>query len=259
MRAFVSQDHFFPTTGQAWCAQQKVDEMVRDGQLEYATRCLGAHILAWSHHPDQVHLIHKYPNIGAILFYCQNYGGVNCGPSFRIYDVYGKLDSEVKEVIRLCAQYKIPVMTGHATMLYEQVLPMAQYASEVGANLLWMHAAPWAAREERATTQQYKDLVRLGCYLQVDANKVLPSIIWPMIDPNQGLGWMAELIHISPVPTAASRFLEVSRYRKMFVRRHDHFGIKKEDIKTMIQTSAKFSVSISCKLEIHGTYFGLST
>jgi hypothetical protein len=238
MRAFISQDHFFPTVGQAWAAQQKVDEMVQAGQLERACQCLGSHILAWSHHPDQIHLIQKYPNIGAVLFYCQTYGGDNCGPTLKIYDDKGKLDTEVKEVLRLCGQYKIPVMTGHATMTYESVLPMAQYASEVGARLLWMHAAPWAAREDRATIQQYRDLIRLGCYLQVDANKVLPSIIWPMIDPNQGLGWMAELgpDHIIPCTDGGQPFFgDALDIWKMFVRAMIHFGIKKEDIKTMIQ------------------------
>ncbi len=244
MRAFISQDHFFPTFGQAWCAQQKLNEMVQAGQLEQACQCLGAHMLAWSHHPDQVHLASKYPNLGTILFYCQTYGGKNCGPNLRILDEKGKLDAEVKEVIKLCAQYKIPVMSGHAAMTYDRILPMAQYASEVGANLLWMHAAPWAAMPERATYQQYKDLIKLGCYLQIDANKVLPSIIWPMIDPNQGLEWMAELgpDHIIPCTDGGQPFFgDALDCWKMFVRAMIHFGLKKEDIKTMIQKNpAKF-------------------
>ncbi|MBN1189955.1 MAG: hypothetical protein JXA46_09395 [Dehalococcoidales bacterium] len=238
MRAFISQDHFFPTFGQAWCAQQKVDEMVQQGQLEQACQCLGAQMLAWSQHPDQVHLASKYPNVGAILLYCQTYGGKNCGPALNVVDENGKLDSELKEVLRLCAHYKIPLMSGHAAMSYDRILPMAQYASEVGANLLWMHAAPWTAMPERATLQQYRDLVRLGCYLQVDANKVLPSIIWPMIDPNQGLEWMAELgpDHIIPCTDGGQPFFgDALDCWKMFVRAMIHYGIKKEDIKTMIQ------------------------
>jgi hypothetical protein len=246
MRAFISQDHFFPTVGQAWAAQQRVNEMVRNGELEYACQCLGSHILAWSHHPDQIHLIHKYPNLGGILFWCQSMGGQNCGPDLRIYDENGKLDSEVKEVIRLCAQYKIPVMTCHATMAYDLILPMAQYASEVGAHLLWMHAAPWAAwgGYKSITIKQYKELASLGCYLQVDANKVLPSIIWPMIDPNKGLEWAAEVgpDHVIPCTDGGQPFFgDALDCWRMFVRAMIHFGIEKEDIKTMIQTNpAKF-------------------
>jgi hypothetical protein len=246
MRAFISQDHFFPTVGQAWAAQQKINAMVEDEneELDYAVQCLGSHILAWSHHPDQIHLIHKYPNLGAVLFYCQTYGGRNCGPTLNIFDENGNLDSEVKQVIKLCAEYNIPVMTGHATMYYNQVLTMARYASEVGANLLWMHAAPWAAHPDRATIEEYKELIKLGCYLQVDANKVLPSIIWPMIDPNQGLEWMVELgpDHIIPCTDGGQPFFgDPIDIWKMFVRAMIHYGIKEKDIKTMIQTNpAKF-------------------
>lgn len=238
MRAFISQDHFFPTFGQAWAAQEKVDEMVQAGQLEFATECLGAHMLAWSHHPDQVHLASKYPSLGTMLFYCQTYGGKNCGPTLDIMDANGNLDKEVKEILRLSAQYKIPVMSGHAAMTYDRILPMAQYANEVGAHLLWMHAAPWAAIPERATIKQYKELVRLGCYLQIDANKVLPSIIWPMIDPNQGMEWMQEMgtDHIIPCTDGGQPFFgDAIDCWKMFVRAMIHFGIKKEDIATMIQ------------------------
>jgi hypothetical protein len=238
MRAFISQDHFFPTFGQAWCAQQKVNEMVQAGQLGQACQCLGVHMLAWSHHPDQIHIASKYPNLGAVLFYCQTLGGKHCGPDLRILDENGKLDREVKDIIRLCAQYKIALMSGHAAMTYDVILALAQFASEVGANLLWMHAAPWAAMPERATVQQYKELIRLGCYLQVDANKVLPSIIWPMIDPNQGLEWMAELgpDHIIPCTDGGQPFFgDAVDVWKMFVRAMIHFGIPKEDIKTMIQ------------------------
>lgn len=244
MRAFISQDHFFPTVGQAWCAQQYIDEMVEKEELEYACKCLGTHILAWSHHPDQIHLIHKYPNLGGILFWCQTYGGKNCGPDLRLYTDDGQLCPDVKEVIKLCAQYKIPVMTCHATMTYDRILPMAEYAADVGANLMWMHAAPWTAMEDRATKQQYKDLVKLGCYLQIDANKVLPSIIWPMIDPNQGMSWMAELgpDHIIPCTDGGQPFFgDALECWRMFIRAMIHFGIPKEDIKTMVQTNpAKF-------------------
>jgi hypothetical protein len=244
MRAFISQDHFFPTVGQAWVAQLIVDEMVKNGQLEKACQCLGSHIFAWSHHPDQVHLINKYPNLGAVLFWCQTYGGKNCGPKLRIYDENGKLDAEVKQIVKLCVEYKIPLMTGHATMSFKMVLPLAQYANEVGAHLLWMHAAPWAGHEDQATPAQYRELVKLGCYLQCDANKILPSIIWPMIDPNHGLGWMAEFgpDHIIPCTDGGQPFFgDAVDIWKMFVRAMIHYGLKKEDIKTMIQTNpAKF-------------------
>jgi len=97
---------------------------------------------------------------------------------------------------------------------------------------------------ERATLQQYRDLIRLGCYLQADGNKILPSIIWPMIDTKQGLGWMAEVgpDHVMPCTDGGQPFFgDALDCWRMLVRAMIHFGIKKEDIKTMIQTNpAKF-------------------
>ena len=239
MRAFVSTEHFFPTVGQAWGAQERVDEMVRNGELEQACQCLGVHALCWSHHPDQVNLIRKYPNLGGIHFWGQSGGGSNIGPSIRTFDENGELDSEVKEIFRLCAEYKIPINTCHAFMGYEQVLKAAQYASEVGAHLLLYHSPPMRGTSG-TTKEQYKELAGLGLYLGVHANKVLPSIIWPMVDPNACLEWMAEVgpDHVIPCSDGGQPFFgDALDIWRMYIRAMIHFGIPKEDIKTMIQTN----------------------
>jgi hypothetical protein len=240
MRAFITQDHFFPTVGQAWGAQERVDEMVRNGELEQACQCLGTHILCWSHHPDQINLIRKYPNLGGIYFWCQSGGGRNCGPPQRTFDDNGELDSEVKEVIRLCAQYKIPINTGHAVRGYDQLLKMTQYAHEVGAHLLMFQGNPTPGGGAMATPEQYKELTKLGLYIGVTGNKVLPSIIWPCVDPNAGMDWMMEVgpDHVIPNTDGGQPFFgDALDIWRMFVRAMIHFGIPKEDIKTMIQTN----------------------
>ena len=240
MRAFISQDHFFPTVGQAWGAQQKVDEMYLNGELDHTVEVLGCHVFSWSHHPDQVHMIQKYPNLGACLFYCQTYGGKNCGPVVNMFDEKGKIHPEVRHILKLCADYKIAVMSGHATMYFDQFKKLAQVASEYGTHVMWMHAAPWAAHNDRATLKEYKELIKLGAYLQCDANKILPSIIWPMTDPNIGLQWMADLgpDHIIPCTDGGQPFIgDAVDMWKMFVRAMIHFGLGNENIKQMIQTN----------------------
>ncbi|MFC2008012.1 DUF6282 family protein [Chloroflexota bacterium] len=240
MRAFVSTDHFFPTIGQAWAAQEKVDEMVRNGELEQACLPLGVHALCWSAHPDQVNLIRKYPNIGGMHFWGQSMGGRNVGPEISAVDDKGELTPDVKEVFRLCAEYKIPINTCHAFMGYDQVLKAAQHASEVGAHLLMYHGAPSAVRRSDTTIEQMKELVKLGCYLGVHANKTLPSVIWPCVDPNLCLDWMAEMgpDHIIPCTDGGQPFFgDALDIWRMFVRTMIHYGLPKEDIKTMIQTN----------------------
>jgi hypothetical protein len=65
-----------------------------------------------------------------------------------------------------------------------------------------------------------------------------------MIDPNQGLQWMVEVgpDHVIPCTDGGQPFFgDALDCWRMFVRAMIHFGIKKEDIKAMIQTNpAKF-------------------
>jgi len=236
MRGFVTHDHFFPSIGQAWGAQMVVDEMVRKGELDQACQCLGTLSLNWSHHPDQINLIRKYPNLGCIFFWCQT--GGRTPP--RIFDDNGELESEVKEVIGLCAQYKIPINTGHAVRGYDQLLKMTQYAHEVGAHLLMFQGNPMPGGGSMCTPEQYKELTKLGLYIGVTGNKVLPSIIWPCVDPNAGMDFMMEMgpDHIIPNTDGGQPFFgDALDIWRMFLRAMIHFGIPKEDIKTMIQTN----------------------
>ncbi len=240
MRGFITHDHFFPSIGQAWGAQMFVDEMVRRGELEQACQCFGTLSLNWSHHPDQINLIRKYPNLGGVYFWCQSAGGRNCGPPQRTFDEKGNLDSEVKEVIGLCAQYKIPINTGHAFPGYDQLSKLTQYAHEVGAHLLMFQGQPMPGGRTTATIKQYKELIKLGLYIGVTGNKVLPSIIWPCVDPNAAMDWMMEMgpDHIIPNTDGGQPFFgDALDIWRMYIRAMLHFGIPKEDIKTMIQTN----------------------
>ncbi len=239
MRAIVCKDHFFTSVGQAWAAQWIVDEMVRKGELEHACKVFGTHILTWSHHPDQVHLIRKYPNLGAIFFWTQSGAGKFCGPELQLLDNKGKLVSEVKECIAACAEYKIPIMTGHKS--HEQALPMVQYAHEVGAHILVTHAhettgGPGAG----GTVEQCKEMARLGAYLETNGNKVLPSVLFPVQDPNIPMEWIKA---VGPERIIANSdhgqpFCgDALEQWKLYIRAMIHFGISKEDIKTMVQTN----------------------
>ena len=236
MRAVVCKDHFFTNVGQAWAAQWVVDEMVRKGELERACKVFGTHILAWSHHPDQIRLIRKYPNLGALYFYTFT-GGVQAGPELRITDDKGKLMPDVKECIRIAAENKIPIMTGHKTT--DLVFPLVEYCREVGAHVLVTHAGGSRVPAGMAgTIEQARELVRMGAYLELNGNKWLPNMMWPAVDPNYPIEFIKEIgaEHIIAntdfgqvlVPHPIEGF-------RLFIRGMLHGGISKEDIKTMVQ------------------------
>lgn len=236
MRAVVCKDHFFSSVGQAWAAQQIVDEMVRRGELEQACQIFGTYILAWSHHPDQIHLISKYPNLGAIFFYTMT-GGVQAGPELKIVGDNGELTPEVKECISLAAEYKICIMTGHKSP--DLVLPMVEYASKVGARILVTHGSACSFGTGMCgPIEQARELVKLGAYLEVGANKWMPSIIWPLVDPNIVCEFIREIgaEHIV-ANTDYGQVLVCDPIEgfRLFIRGMLHWGISKEEIKTMIQ------------------------
>jgi hypothetical protein len=242
MRAVVCKDHFFTNVNGAWAAQLWVEAMVKRGELEQACKVFGTHIFAWSHHPDQVRLVRKYPNLGAIFFYTMT-GHGQAGPDLPILDKSGKLMPEVRDCIQLCGEYKIPIMTGHKA--YEQVAPMVACAHEAGAHILVTHAGGLTCSfAAGGTVEQAKELAGQGAYLEVNGNKWMPSIIWPIVDPNITLEYIQA---VGPKNVVCNTDLgqvmvcDAIEGFKLFVRGMIHWGIKKEDIKTMIQTNpAKF-------------------
>lgn len=236
MRAVVCKDHFFTNVGQAWAAQRVVEDLVRRGELKQACQVYGTHILAWSHHPDQVRLVRKYPNLGALYFYTFT-GGVQAGPKLDIVGADGELTPEVKECIHIASENKIAIMTGHKSP--DLVLPIVKYCHEVGARVLVTHAGGSSFSDGMAgSLQQARELVRLGAYLEVNGNKWMPSIIWPIANPNDPLKYIQEIgpEHII-CNTDFGQVLVCNPVEgfRLFIRGMLHYGISREDIRTMIQ------------------------
>jgi hypothetical protein len=186
MGGIICKDHFFTTIGQAWGAQCFLDDLVKRGELDYTCKVYGTHILAWSLHPDQVHIIRQYPNLGAVFFNTwtglqQNYEGSRhaCGPAINIIDGNDKITPEAKECIDLCAEYKIPMMTGHR--IYEDNYAIVKEAARVGhaEHILVTHAESHAG-----TPEQTKELAEMGAQMEMNAAHAIPGLIMPMADAN---------------------------------------------------------------------------
>jgi len=238
MRAVVCKDHFFSSVGQAWAAQRVVDEMVRKEELEHACQVFGTHILAWSHHPDQVQLIRKYPNLGAIFFYTFT-GGVQAGPELPIVDDNGELLPDVKACIEIAAENQICIMTGHKSP--DLAMAIVKYCHEVDARVLVTHGSACSFGPGMSgSLEGAKEMARLGAYLELNGNKWMPSIIWPIVDPNICLEFVQAVgaEHIVANTDYGQLLVcdPIDGFR-LFIRGMLHWGISKEDIKTMIQTN----------------------
>ena len=99
---------------------------------------------------------------------------------------------DVRDCIRIAAENKVPLMTGHKSP--DLVRPIVEYCHEVGAHVLVTHAGGSRVPAGMAgTIEQVKELVKLGAYLEIGANKWLPTIIWPAVDPNCTMEFIKEI------------------------------------------------------------------
>jgi len=243
MEAIVCKDHFFPNVGQAWAAQWVVEQMVQKGELEKSCKVFGTHILAWTFHPDQINLIRKYPNLGYVFFPTMSgrvIKGAFAGPPLSVLTSKGSLRTEVKECIDACAEYKIPMATGHTGLMKpKERIAIVEYAHQVGCKMLVTHAGVIAMRGF-VTVDEMKEMARLGTYLDFQANVFLPNLMHPAVDPNAIMDTMRAVgpennivattdfgqpMCESPVPAW-----------KHFIRGMIHSGFTEDEIRLMVRT-----------------------
>ncbi len=247
-RALVCKDHFFTNVGMAWAAQWVAEDLVRRGELKHACKMFGTHVLAWSFDPEQIHLISKYPNLGGVFF--PTFSGSNpAGRPLPILDANGKLTPDVKECMKLLAQYRISIFTGHRT--YPETKAMVEYAHEVGGRILCTHSGGRMPPRANATgtVPQAKELVKLGAYIEYQLDSVtgggglfpindmagLPKWIVAMgpecIDHLVCGGDLGQPSAVNPIEGT-----------RLGVRMLLHSGISMEDVKKMFQSNPAASI-----------------
>lgn len=186
MGGVVCKDHFTSTMGQAWATEVFLQEMIKDGKLDYATRVYGTYILAWDLDPTQINLIRNYPNLGAVFFNTMtghdntSLGSVHsCGHTIKIIDDNDKLTPQAKEIVDLLAEYKIPLFTGHR--VYRENKAIVTEAAKVGHA---DHVLVTHAEHMSGTLDQSKELGEMGAQLEMNAAHAIPGLIMPAADPN---------------------------------------------------------------------------
>ncbi|MFC2044386.1 DUF6282 family protein [Chloroflexota bacterium] len=240
-RAIVCKDHFFTNVGMCWAAQWVCELLVRKGVLKNACKVLGTHVLTWSYHPDQIHLIRKYPNLGGVFFPTM-LGGRQGGPHLPILDDKGNLMPEVKECIKLMADYHICIFTGHRN--YQETKAMVEYGHEVGAHLLLTHAGGrWDHRTSASgAVAQAKELVKLGAWIEYQLDSIVGGGgLFPINDMAQ-LPWWINAMGPECIDhlvcggdlgqPSATEPIEGAR---LGIRMLLHSGISMKDVKLMFQ------------------------
>jgi hypothetical protein len=240
MGGIVCKDHFFSNVGAAWGAQRYIDDMVKRGELDYACKVLGTNIFAWCYHPDQVNLIRKYPNLGAIFFRTMTGGGVMAGSDIPIVDDKGKVVPQVRECIRLCAEYKIPIMTGHVGLIGErpeELMVLIRTAHEYGAHIMVTHGQHFGSMSDKSDLEE---ALKLGAYLEVNGTGMVPNMMHPCIDPNAACDFIREVGPekcIFNTDWGQPFVYDPVDGMRICIRMLLHFGFTEEEIRTMLKTN----------------------
>jgi len=243
MRAVAFKDHWNLTAGEAYLVQRQVDEMVLDGRLEHRVEVYGGLGLNLGISAEAVRIGIKYPNFKCIWFPTfKSYGWARFAgieerddPSqgyVRLVDPDGVVLPEVQEVMRIAADAEVAIGLGHTD--YEELLPLATFAREVGVRTVLDHPL---LELNKLTLEQMIELSRLGTYVGTYCQPMIPSIYQPIADPFETVEVLKAVGAERCV--AATDFGQVLHLDaidglRVFVRALLGFGVDPADVRTIV-------------------------
>jgi hypothetical protein len=177
MRAILHKDHHHSTVGVAYAAQRHIDHLVETGRLDHRVEVYGGVATAFTTDPRLVEVILNSPHMRMIFF--------NCIYSEPLVEG-GKVKPQVRDIIRLAAQRRIPITLcppNHSIKQddddFEGTLPLVEAIKEEGAKGLLDH--PVSA----FTMEQTLRLVGDGVFAGIFCYPVIPTVAKaPAVDPD---------------------------------------------------------------------------
>lgn len=248
MRAVAFKDHWNLTAGEAYLVQGWIDEMVLDGRLDHRVEVYGGLGLNLGINPEAVRIGVKYPNFKCIWFPTfKSYGWARFAaidnrddPTegyVRLVDPNGEVLPEVKEVMRIAADAEVAIGLGHTD--FEELLPLASYAREVGVRTVLDHPL---LELNKLLMEEMAELADLGTYVGTYCQPMIPSIYQPIADPFetvQVINTIGARRCLAATDFGQVLHLDAIDGLRVFVRALLGFGIEPADVRTiMVDTPA---------------------
>ena len=240
MRAIAFKDHWNLTANAAYLVQSQIDRMVLDGELEHRVEVYGGLGLNLGVNPEAVRVGLQYPNFRCLWFPTfKSYGwarfaGMDPDESeyVRLVDPSGEILPNVREVIDIAAENGIAVALGHTD--YEELLPLATYANEVGVKTVLDHPL---LELNKLLIDEMVTLAELGTYVGLYCQPMIPSLYQPVQDPMETVQVIQRIGAERCI--AASDFGQVLHMDaldgvRVYIRALRGFGIPEADIRTML-------------------------
>lgn len=240
MRALAFKDHWNLTATSAYLVQAQIDRLVLDGVLEHRVEIYGGLGLNLGVNPEAVRIGLQYPNFRCIWFPTfKSYGwarfaGMNPTEDeyVRMVDPSGEILPNVREVIDMAAEHNVAIGLGHTD--FEELLPLATYANEVGAKTVLDHPL---LELNKLLIDEMATLADLGTYVGVYCQPMIPSLYQPVQDPMETVNVIERIGADRCI--AASDFGQVLHMDaldgvRVYIRALQGFGVSNEEIRTML-------------------------
>jgi hypothetical protein len=243
MRALAFKDHWNLSAGEAYLVQQWIDEMVLDGRLEHRIEVYGGLGMNLGINPEAVRIGIKYPNFRCIWFPTfKSYGWARFAgienrddPAegyVRLVDPKGSVLPEVKAVMKIAADADVAIGLGHTD--FEELLPLATYAKEVGVRTVLDHPL---LELNKLAMEEMVALAELGTYVGTYCQPMIPSIYQPIADPFETVDVIKTVGAARCL--AATDFGQVLHLdavdgMRVFIRALLGFGVEADDVRTIV-------------------------
>ena len=240
MRAVAFKDHWNLSANAAYLVQRHIDHLVEHGELEHRVEVYGGIGTCHDMNPEVVRVALQYPNIKMIWFPTfTSYGfwrsaGHPEHEGVRLVDEStGQVLPEVVRIMELAAEHKVGIGFGHTD--FAELLPLARKAKEIGARAVLDHPL---LELNKLLIDEMQQLAELGVYVGTYCQPMIPSLYQPVADPMETIRTIQT---IGPERCIiGSDFGQVMHVKtvegmRIFIRALLGFGIRREDIVTMIR------------------------
>jgi hypothetical protein len=238
MRALAFKDHWNISSTAAYMAQRHIDYLVEKGELQHRVEIYGGMGTCHGMNPQAVRIALQYPNVKMIWFptftslgFWRGAGQPEKG-GVRLVSESGEVLPEVVEIMAMAVEKKVGIGFGHTD--FQELLPLAKKAKELGVRATLDHPL---LELNKLLLDEMKTLADLGVYVGTYCQPMIPSLYQPVADPMETIEAMKQ---IGPsrciIGSDFGQVLHMDTVdgMRVFLRALLAFGIKKEDVRTML-------------------------
>jgi predicted metal-dependent TIM-barrel fold hydrolase len=240
MRAVAFKDHWNVSAGSAYLVQRHIKHLVEDGELGNGVEVYGGVGLCHGANPEFVRVALQYPNAKMIWFPTfTSYGfwrgaGQPGHDGVRLVDEStGRVLPEIIQIMQMAVEHRVGIGLGHTD--FPELLPLARAAREIGARCVLDHPL---LELNKLLLDEMKQLADEGVYVGTYCQPMIPSLYQPVADPYETVRTIREIgAERCVIGSDFGQVLHVKSVdgMRIFIRALLGFGIKAEEIRTMIR------------------------